>query len=471
MTWKTDYSDCLEYIDNYWNKIIFQSSRMKLRHSLSLFKDLLTDNDKKAVFITIPHAYFVPNDNKFIYIFYWDSFFMFRGLMGTKRQWLMKEQVENFLYLFNKYRIVPNFNAPASMGRSQPPFLSSMIMDTYFTPLNKTNPFRSHRFFPAKIFSSTRKSWLKKAIETAKREYDVVWIDKENSYNHSVHGYTLSRYGDRDVGYAHSSELESGWDLTSRFYNHCDQFLPVDLNSYLYKYELDFSKAARILGNKGEYLDWHNRSLVRKAEVNDCMWNEGKGFFFDYGYVQKQQSHFLSLAGYTPMWAGLATYEQAKRMLGMLPKFETPFGLTITAKESLAEPIDLSKIQPRYHAAIEEIIKPKQWDYPSIWSPLEYLTVTGLLRYGFIEDAKRIMENSVRTHARLFRHYGTFFEKLNGETGQQSTGFHYAMQQGFGWTNAVFFRYIQLLDAMEDNVPLFAKPQPDEPPFELAVLN
>jgi len=63
-------------------------------------------------------------------------------------------------------------------------------------------------------------------MEVAKQEYELVWIDEENAYNHHVQNFGLSRYGDRDIGYAHSSELESGWDMTSRFYNRADQFLP-----------------------------------------------------------------------------------------------------------------------------------------------------------------------------------------------------------------------------------------------------
>src|SRR3989344_3188300 len=110
------YQDCLEYIDGYWDKIIHKPDKEKLiNHHV----------------ITIPHPHMVPNDKKFRFIFYWDTFFMFRGVMGTTREWILKDMVDNFTYLFEKFGIIPNFNSPASMGRSQPPFLSSMILDTY----------------------------------------------------------------------------------------------------------------------------------------------------------------------------------------------------------------------------------------------------------------------------------------------------------------------------------------------------
>lgn len=476
-----EYKDCLEYIDNYWDKIIYKPSKMQLRFDIKnipyhfLIGNRKKKADKKNInehFINIPHYYFVPNDNKFTYIFYWDSYFMFRGLMGTKRQWLMKEMVKNFVYLFNQYDIIPNFNAPASMGRSQPPFLSSMILDTYLTPLNSTNTYKTLKGLKRSWYIRTNKPWMKEVLKIAKEEYELVWIDKYREYNHGVDGYGLSRYGDRDVGYAHSSELESGWDLTSRYYNQCNHFLPVDLNSYLYKYEKDFAKAAQMVGDRRAEKYWDMKAKSRKEEINILMWDEKKGFFFDFNHYEKIISEFYSLAGFTPLWAGYAHEEQAKRMVEKLSKFETEYGLTITAKESLAAHFDFSHVQIPYHHAIKEVLSPKQWDYPNIWSPIEYQAVIGLLKYGYIKEAKRIMVNSVKAHAALYRKYNTFFEKINGETGEPSIGYHYSMQEGFGWTNAVFYRYIQILDALDGGeASIYAEPKPQIPPFELAILH
>lgn len=438
------YSDCLNYIEKYWDKIIHKPDKEKLiDHHV----------------ITIPHPHIVPNDKKFRFIFYWDTFFMFRGLMGTKREWILKNMVDNFAYLFEKYGIIPNFNAPASMGRSQPPFFSSMILDAY-----------SGKYFALRR-KNEPKNWLKEVTACAKREYEHVWIDKNNLYHHRVEGYILNRYGDRDIGYAHSSELESGWDFTSRFYNQCNDFLPIDLNVFLFKYERDFAKIASNLNDREEEGIWKKKAQERKEEINRLMWNEEEGFFYDYGYNFKRQSDFLSLASFTPLWAGLANKGQAEQMVTKLPLFETPYGLTITAKESLAKPLNLSHIQKRYHPAILEIITPKQWDYPNSWPPLEYLTVIGLLKYGFLDDAKRLMEKYLATHAKIFRKYGTFFEKINAVTGDRAESFHYANQPGFGWTNAIFYRYVQILTAIEEEKEIYQQPKATEPPYKLSIIH
>ena len=50
-----------------------------------------------------------------------------------------------------------------------------------------------------------------------------------------------------------------------------------------------------------------------------------------------------------------------------------------------------------------------------------------------------------QAEAKIFRKYGQFFEKMDGVSGDITNNYHYPNQGGFGWTNAIFYRYIQLL--------------------------
>lgn len=454
MPYREEYKDCLDYIDTYWEQVIFKPTKKVINRHV----------------ITIPHPFITPNPawlKKFSYVFYWDTFFMFRGLIRTNREWVLKNMVDNFVYLFETYGVIPNFNSPASMGRSQPPFFTSMILDTYngyyYQHMGK------NKFLKPFASKAQETTWLRKVTNVAKKEYGHVWLDPEGLYNHSVKGYTLSRYGDRDIGYAHSSELESGWDFTSRFYNRCDEFLPIDLNVLLFKYERDFAKIAYHLGDLEEEKHWKKIANERKKEINKLLWDEENGFFYDYDYQNKRMSSFLSLAGFTPLWAGLASREQAEKMVKKLPIFETDYGLTITAKDSLAPKIDMRRIPELYRPAIEDITNPKQWDYPNSWPPLEYLTTIGLLKYGFIDSATRLMKKYLTTHAAAYRKYGTFMEKINGVTGQKASNFTYETQSGFGWTNAIFYRYVHILDSLENSETIYVEPKPTDPPFKLAI--
>jgi len=444
---KEEYKDILAFIDEYWKKIIHDSK----------------DSSGDPHVIPLPNTFITPNAKSHWKnsMFYWDSFFMFRGLLDTDKDWIIPEVVDNFIYLFNQFGIIPNASVWAFLGHSQPPFLSSMIFDAYYA---------IQRGSGVSVFGKSPyiKRWLKNKMACAQNEYWYVWEDKD-SYTHKVEAFGLSRYGDRDVGYPLTSERESGWDFTTRFYNRCDEFLPVDLNSYLHKYEKDFAKAANILGDTEEERTWEERAANRHTRMKKYMWNDVKGFFFDYDFVNNIQSDFYSLAGFVPLWAKLATYEEAKKAREKLPLFETEYGLTITSEISLPDPAMYEKIPKAFRLSIDELMAPKQWDYPHIWSPLEYLTIIGLLRYGFVEDAVRIMKKSVKANYHVFQKYGALLEKLDATTGEKPKDFWYPSQLGFGWTNAIFYRYVHILDYIEEkDGNIFSdEVMQTEPPYSL----
>lgn len=421
------YRDCLDFIDSYWDQITHDHK----------------DSQGDPHVIPLPNVFINPNAESHwkVSMFYWDSFFMIRGLIDTDRDWVIPEVVDNFIYLFNTFGIIPNASVWAFLGHSQPPFLTSMIFDAYYAIQRSSGvvdygkgPYIRH--------------WLKNRIEVAKREYHHVWEDNE-IFQHKIEKLGLSRYGDRDVGYALTSERESGWDFTTRFYNRCHDFLPVDLNSYLHKYEKDFAKTANILGDKKEETKWEERAKTRHERMKKYMWNEKEGFFFDYDYKNNFQSEFYSLAGFVPLWAKLATFDEAKRAREKLSLFETDYGLTITAKISMPGTIYFDHIPKAFRISIEALMEPKQWDYPNIWPPLEYLTAIGLLRYGFIDDAVRIMHKSVKANYGIFKKYGALLEKIDATTGEKPKYYWYAPQFGFGWTNAIFYRYVKILELIE----------------------
>lgn len=417
--------ECLSYIDSYWEKIIYRGR----------------DTKENPHLIPVPHPFLSTNAKDTSHwkgaMFYWDSFFMFRGVIDTKRETIIAGMVDNFIFLLKRYGIIPNANVWGFLISSQPPFLSSMMFDAYYAKLRG-----------GKLGKQLQKPyanlWLAKRLQFAQKEYWQVWEDVEH-YHHKVAAYDLSKYGDRDVGYNWNAERESGWDFTTRFYNRCNEFLPVDLNSFLHKYEKDFAKASHILRRKKDEAYWDNRAATRAQNINKYMWDEKKGFFFDYDFVSNKQSDFYSLAGFVPLWAKVATPAQAKKVIKKLALFDTPYGLTITASISHPKSFNTTGIPPAFQRSINELLTPKQWDYPHIWPPLEYLTVIGILRYGYVEEAVKIMEKSIEAQLKVFEKYGAFLEKIDATTGEKPRAFWYPTQVGFGWTNAIFYRYIEIL--------------------------
>lgn len=179
----------------------------------------------------LPKPYLVPaheegHEFDFNEMYYWDTYFMAVGLMDASHKELVVGMLDNLLSLQKRLGIIPNASRTYLTGRSQPPLLTSFIFEVYDK------------------FKLSEKG-LKEAIDIAKEEYNTVWMGTVKPNARLVY-QGLSRY--YDINYLHDlAEAESGWDMTPRFNRKALNYLPIDLNSLLYKYEMDFARAARIL--------------------------------------------------------------------------------------------------------------------------------------------------------------------------------------------------------------------------------
>lgn len=381
----------LDYIEQHWKVLLHEQK------------------EDKGTIIGLPNPYVVPAaDPKAKFTFqeqyYWDSYFTALGLVDSKHQLLAEGMLENLLHIFNRFHFIPNASRMYFMSRSQPPVLTSYIRLVYETGHKDT-------------------TWLKEKMAVAEEEYTKVWTSKLHPFWHEVY-HGLSRY--YDINVLHDlAELESGWDMTTRFERKCLDFTPIDLNSLLYKYEADFAWAQRIAGNEKRAKHWDGLAGCRKHEMNKYMWHKRRGFFFDYNYNKEQIGDVWSLAGFYPMWAGLATPEQAAQMVKNLSKFEHSGGLATTSR-------------PLVDMSIFGSLK-AQWAFPNGWAPLHYIVIDGLRNYGYNEEAERLARKWIHTNLYWFERYGVFQEKYNVvKPSKHPNEGVYPSQTGFGWTNAVF---------------------------------
>ena len=61
--------------------------------------------------------------------YYWDSYWIVKGLIASDMLDTAEEVVRNFLIIVEKYGYVPNGFRKYYLNRSQPPFLTLMIKD------------------------------------------------------------------------------------------------------------------------------------------------------------------------------------------------------------------------------------------------------------------------------------------------------------------------------------------------------
>lgn len=364
--------------------------------------------------IGLPKPYLVPSyaeGHEFDYneLYYWDSYFMVQGMLDAAHKDLVMGILEDLVTLFKRFGLIPNGSQLYYLSRSHPPLLTSFIFDIYdaYDPGTK---------------------WLKDMIAVAQAEYANVWLGTRKPNARLVYE-GLSRY--YDFNYLHDlTEAESGWDYTPRFNRKALDYLPVDLNAFLYKYEVDFARAAHILKDEKGVKDWEAAAAKRKRTMDRLMWDKLKGEYFDYNYVRERRSTVDSVATYAPMWAGMVDGKQAKALVKALRRFEVKGGLATTDK------LPLSQYRPG--------AMPTQWAYPNGWAPLHFLAVQALRRYGFHDEAKRVATKWLRTNLNWFNAHGVFLEKYNVvDPDKPPASGVYPSQTGFGWTNAVFERFCQ----------------------------
>ena len=78
----------------------------------------------------LPHPYVVPG-GMFNEMYGWDSYFIIRGLVEDGKLDLAQGMVEDFFFELDHYGGIHNANRGYFLTRSQPPFLTSMVLAVY----------------------------------------------------------------------------------------------------------------------------------------------------------------------------------------------------------------------------------------------------------------------------------------------------------------------------------------------------
>lgn len=113
-------------------------------------------------------------------------------------------------------------------------------------------------------------------------------------------------------------------------------------------------------------------------------------------------------SGFMAMWAGIATPEQAQRMVEENFKdtrtFNAPYGVRT-----------LSKLEKMYNMSASH--NPSNWQGP-IWGISNYLVFRGLVNYGFEKEAAELAEKTITLFGKDYKTEGALHEYYNPETGE-----------------------------------------------------
>ena len=442
----------------------------------------------------------------------WGSYFALLGLLQDHRNELARGLVDNLVYEVEHYQQSLPANRSYAASRSQPPFLATMVREVW----QATPPGERER------------RWLERALDAALLEYKNVWTRASRQVSSLCRGageervclarhagegsgappeatpgqfdwlwqglgrslepsYRAGQLEQRDLGaeieLAFRNERcmrESGHANTYRWFwpaqatpgqaapsNRCSDMVSVDLNSLLYKYEVDLAwLGARLaeLDDAGsgatppgalEARLWCGRAKQRFALMKQHLWSPRDGLFYD-AFVTPSgpvMTGYVSATTLYPLWATteacegsnaapspLSSQERSALVTNALAQLEAPGGLLAGSRAS----------RERFSSHPD-----RGWDYPNGWAPHQMLAWRALEAHGFHEDAQRLIFSWLYLLlTQLIDYDGNTLDSYDVVQRTRSSSDASAERGdlasfGVAWTNASFQVGLALLDAPE----------------------
>lgn len=413
----------LEHIDGLWNVLTRRPDEHPGQSSL----------------LALPHPYVVPG-GRFGELYYWDSYFTMLGLAESGRKDLMSAMADNFAYLIDTYGHVPNGTRTYYLSRSQPPVFALMVK------LFEKHGVRSAvRYLPQ--LRKEHAYWMDGAdqLRPGERRRHVVrlfdgvllnryWDDRdtprEESFIEDVNTARDSSRPAHEVYRDLRAAAASGWDFSSRWLALPDRLssirttaiLPVDLNAFLYKLEATIAELSRSQGDGAGAKEYRERAGNRRAAMCRHLWDEGRGVFGDYDCEEQILRPGVTAAALVPLYVGLADPEQGRRTAAAVRELLLEGGGLATTRSDSGQ----------------------QWDSPNGWAPLQWMAIQGLRNYGVFDLADLIAHRWLNTVSTYYERENKLIEKYALHNAGGGGGGEYPLQDGFGWTNGVARKLLDL---------------------------
>ena len=419
-----------------------------------------TNAEKWDSLLPLPEPYVVPG-GRFREIYYWDSYFTMLGLAESNHWDKVSDMVANFAYEIDSWGHIPNGNRTYYLSRSQPPFFAFMV--ELLAQHDGNDALKKYLPQMLKEYSY----WMEgvETLQPGQQNKRVVKLDD---------GTILNRYWDErdsprpeswveDIATAKSnpnrpateiyrdlrSAAASGWDFSSRWMDNPNQLgtlrttsiVPVDLTALLSNMEKMIALASKAAGDDAKAAQYDGYANARQKGIEKYLWNDKEGWYADYDLKSHKVRNQLTAAALFPLYVNAAAKDRASKVAtATQAHLLQPGGLATTSVKS-----------------------GQQWDAPNGWAPLQWVAASGLQNYG--QDAVamdvtwRFLTNVQHTYDREKK----LVEKYDvSTTGTGGGGGEYPLQDGFGWTNGVTLKMLDLICAKEkpcDNVPA-SRPTP-----------
>ncbi|AGN83752.1 alpha,alpha-trehalase [Enterobacter sp. R4-368] len=404
--------------------------------------------------LPLPKPYVVPG-GRFREVYYWDSYFTMLGLAESGHWDKIEDMISNFGHEIDTWGHIPNGNRSYYLSRSQPPFFSLMVellathdgdeaLKTWLPQMEKEyqywmegadtlQPGQANK----RVVKLSDGSILNRYWDDRDTPRPESWLDDVTTAKNNPNRPATEIY--RDL----RSAAASGWDFSSRWMDDPNQLgtirttsiVPVDLNALMFKMEKMLARGYQAAGDSAKASQYDALANARQKGIEANLWNEKEGWYADYDLKTKKVRNQLTAAALYPLFVNAAAKDRADKVAS-------------AAKERLLKPGGI---------ATTTVKSGQQWDAPNGWAPLQWVATAGLQNYDqqklAMEVSWRFLTNVQHTYDREKK----LVEKYDvSTTGTGGGGGEYPLQDGFGWTNGVTLKMLDLICPKEkpcDSVP------------------
>jgi len=393
--------------------------------------------------LPLPKPYVVPG-GRFREVYYWDSYFTMLGLAESGHWDRVQDMADNFAHELDTYGHIPNGNRSYYLSRSQPPFFSMMVdllaqhqgdsvYSKYLPQLQKEYDYWMADANSVKPGEATKRVVKLKDGTLLNRYWDAREVPRTESYMDDI--ATADKADNRNKAELYRdlrSGAASGWDFSSRWFDkpgdlstiHTTRIIPVDLNSLIFHLEKTLARANKVAKNDKAAEHFSQLAETRQAAINRYLWDDKQGWYADYDWKKASVRPQLTAAALFPLYMQAATEEKATRTASAVQAQLVKEGGLVTTNVNNGQ----------------------QWDAPNGWAPLQWAAVQGLNNYGKQTLAKDIgmrflknVQNTYDKEHKLVEKYVVEGKGLGGGGGGE-----YPLQDGFGWTNGVTLKLMDL---------------------------
>ncbi|KAK0422621.1 hypothetical protein QR680_007677 [Steinernema hermaphroditum] len=393
------------------------------------------ESPEKYSLIYVPNRFVVPG-GRFREFYYWDAYWIVKGLLASGMHDSAKQMIANFVHVVDKYGFVPNGGRVYYLQRSQPPLLSPMVYE---------------------YFEATRDAdFVKSILPTLEKELNF-WDTHRtatvsvNGTNYKVYQYRTDSNVPRPESYREDAEFtkqltkeadkrkawqniasaaESGWDFSSRWFaDHKDMrtiettnVVPVDLNAYICGNLNILSYLYEEVGNDELSEQYRTRTYRFRSDFQKVFYVREKSGWYDYNLRSKEHNFnfypSIAIPLFTKCYHSM-NHAQADRLfnrMAAMGAFNYSGGIPTSLTDGTGQ----------------------QWDFPNGWSPLNHMIIEGLRKSEhprMQEQAYQLAQKWVVSNYQAFKASGSMWEKYNVVGLKSGNGGEYEVQPGFGWSN------------------------------------